>query len=542
MTMPKKIAILFLIAVSCYLIIQGGDLMFRKTKLEVILENWERNGGDLSDALDELTGFIWVGNAVKGRKEYPIKKKRDAQAIIRALSSPRLKNASKGEEYFNTLYSMIDLFEEVEGEEAFDELLQNGLPILRKILKENWAGDSEATDVVRQILSVLVIFRQVEDVPVIVEAVKQPIDPDGYWGSFFGAIDQHHPAWQPICDLFKESMPVDNISISFLERVVELTKDASLTEHPFNSKAGYEIMKRWLENPDKDMFPEAHASAQSLPYIDEPWRSELISIALKHHDHNVRVAASWAEAMIGRQAGLDRLADYCMDVNYSDYAIELLNELGRTDIITKEAFEPDFQAMAEFSQWLAHPLELGVPPDKLEIIDKRRLAWPPEFKEKPFWVIRYTLHDKTGEGKDDIGVGLVGSSTWCFFDDEMIDFSPEDVYAKHCFWEMENKGLIETIKGGDLAEHQNVLQNWHGEKPDDIKIILTINISDELKFQQKKVALATATLGGEAGLLLLDGERSRWYGASEVSEDVDPDTILERHVGRGVLGFTNPHR
>ena len=69
--------------------------------------------------------------------------------------------------------------------------------------------------------------------------------------------------------------------------------------------------------------------------------------------------------------GYDHLARFCLDVNRSEKARNYLAELGREDAIPAEALDPDFRAKAEFSQWLAHPNELGRAPDDLEIIEKR---------------------------------------------------------------------------------------------------------------------------------------------------------------------------
>jgi hypothetical protein len=65
------------------------------------------------------------------------------------------------------------------------------------------------------------------------------------------------------------------------------------------------------------------------------------------------------------------------------------------------------------------PNEPGRPPDELEIVDQRELAWPPELERKPSWLIKYRLRDQTGLEHDDVGVGLVGSVTSCLFGDRL---------------------------------------------------------------------------------------------------------------------------
>src|SRR6185295_10194261 len=117
-------------------------------------------------------------------------------------------------------------------------------------------------------------------------------------------------------------------------------------------------------------------------------------------------------------------------------ATAYLKELGRENVIPEESKRPDFEAKAEFAQWLAHPNELARFPDELEILDHRNLRWPTDGEVKHFWLIKYRVKDTTGLKTDDLGVGLVGSMTFCLFSYELEQRHPEDAYAIHCYWEM----------------------------------------------------------------------------------------------------------
>ena len=114
----------------------------------------------------------------------------------------------------------------------------------------------------------------------------------------------------------------------------------------------------------------------------------------------------------------------------------VLAELQREDLIPSEAKDPDFRAKAEFSSWLAHPAELGRPPERLEIADHRLLDWPPAGDRIPLWIVRYELDSDSAQGDPQSDCGLVGSTTWCFFERFMDLRPPEDCYAVHCCWEL----------------------------------------------------------------------------------------------------------
>src|SRR5262245_23143292 len=83
-------------------------------------------------------------------------------------------------------------------------------------------------------------------------------------------------------------------------------------------------------------------------------------------------------------------------------------------------------------------------PDELKIIDRRELAWPPSGERKPFWLIQYLARrdpPDTPLYDDDVGIGLVGSMTWCFFAYNLDERPPQDAYAIHCYWEMQHAKL-----------------------------------------------------------------------------------------------------
>ena len=199
---------------------------------------------------------------------------------------------------------------------------------------------------------------------------------------------------------------------------------------------------------------------------------------------------------------------FCLDVHTAVKACRYLDELGREDAIPPEALEPDFRAMAEFSQWLAHPNELGRPPNELEIVDRRELAWPPEFDRKTLWLIRYRLRETPGSMADDVGLGLVGSITFCLADDNLHERPHEDAYAAHCYWELEARGYVtEAEVEDDSTEYDGMLRQITLTGLGRPRIIRVIELSPELRYPQRLIAVARASATGTtAGLSWTDHE------------------------------------
>lgn len=198
------------------------------------------------------------------------------------------------------------------------------------------------------------------------------------------------------------------------------------------------------------------------------------------------------------------------------------------------------EAKSEFGRWLAHGSELGRMPDELEVLDHRALRWPPERESKPFWIIKYRAYDPTGLEDDKVGCGVVGSVTFCLFSKRIEQRPPEDIYAIHCFWEMDQEGLLE--EAGVAAapeEYAALLDEWNGPPLENPWILSVAGLAPELNQPERIVGLASATSNGQKGWAVLDGPRSEWYPADEQPLDAYDRLILRIHIGRQLLGFTD---
>lgn len=308
--------------------------------------------------------------------------------------------------------------------------------------------------------------------------------------------------------------------------------------HPFDTSSGIERLKSWLSNDHPEEYSYAHSATVALPFVSAPQQSQLLELALKHHDTRIRIEAAWASAKMGHEDGLEKLTQYCDDYRTADIAKQYLEELGKSDRIPESANAPEFAALSEFAQWLAHPNELGRAPDELEIVDHRQLVWPPNTDPLPLWLIKYTAKATEEEEEDDAGVGLVGSITWCFFSEDLVNSPPEDAYGLHCYWELQHHGLIdENDIEEDNSDYDSLLEQWKGSPLTDARIRVLTEISPDLNYPERLVALASAEMEGNQGVVVLDGERTRWY---QHPFDENGQLSLKTHIGRYLLGLGTP--
>ncbi|MDA7979347.1 MAG: hypothetical protein MPJ50_11345, partial [Pirellulales bacterium] len=496
--------------------------------LQRAIKRGMRPGANLVDELRDLS-------------DYAIRSKSDARAICDALRTERSEQSRSPEHYPSRLHALISLFQNVASRAvpAFDVLSAEGLPQLFLIFDSKLQSqDPEDVSDLLFVLKILAMYGTRSGAERIVQAAKFPLDLGAsMWHAVLAAFSRDHPHRDYVYRALSDPLPRGFLAVALLDSANDAAIHGALQRHPYDSQAGWRQLQEWLEVTRPDHESYALSAAAALPFINQPARDQLLALALEHVDRRVQLEAAWVASKLGRDSGLKSLVTFCLDVNYSCTAQRYLDELDRADLIPSEVREASFQARAKFAEWLAHPNELGRPPDELEIVDHRQLAWPPESHLRPFWLMRYRLNDRTGLDDDDVGCGVVGSTTWCFYSYEMQQRPLEDVYAFHACWEMECANLIHENEVLDSAEYAPLLRQWSGPAPDAATIARIAEISPKLQTSARIVAVAIATLERQDGWLVLDGPRTEWYPKSEQPDGTDEKVVLKIHVGRQLLGF-----
>jgi hypothetical protein len=399
--------------------------MFGKSALVRSLEKWLQDGGDLNEVLSS-------------KSERLVKTKAEVDAICTALDTLRAGAARTGAEPIRSpLHTLTAFFQQVESKDAFEAFQQDGLPRLRAWVRDCIDGGDVDKGTVMFVLKILAMYRQREDVDLIAQAARMPLESGGFlWSVIFGQFDTEHPYSLDMIDALRNPLPTDFISVAYLDAANQLAISGDLKQHPFNTEAGTNSLEAWLLDTNEDTFSHALSATAALPFIDSLSRERLMLAAGKHPDPSVRMESAWAQAKSGDPAGIERLSQLCLDPRYSYTAQKYLNELGQADRIPDEARTEEFQAVTEMANWLAYPSEFGRPPDSIRLFDTRELFWPPTNDRRRLSLVEYTYNDKEG-GEPDRGIGMVGSTTFALFGETTVDLSPEEIYGLHCCWELE---------------------------------------------------------------------------------------------------------
>ncbi|WNG34506.1 HEAT repeat domain-containing protein [Archangium violaceum] len=342
---------------------------------------------------------------------------------------------------------IVGLFQQPTVKEAAVTLRAEALPALLRLydarLRE-WrkAGpregyDSAASDLLFA-LKIFAMYRGEEALQRIIDAARIPLDADDYmWSVILSALVKAEPeAAIRVAAALREPLPPGFIAVALLDMANTLAREHGVTSHPFDTARGRELLQAFLSDEDPDHYGYAHSAAASLPFLTDS--RELFTVAQEHPDVAVRMEAAWAAASRGDALALARLQDWSKDPKTRKRAMTYLKELGSPPAPVPEEELPRLDAMAEMSQWLEHPSEFGRAPDHLEVYDHRRLFWPPTNDERDVWLLRYRYDDE--EGTSEEGVGMVGSVTFALFGEATAGMPPEDIYALHCVWELQQEG------------------------------------------------------------------------------------------------------
>jgi len=399
-------------------------MFWRRSKtLERKLGAWIREGGPLQTA---------IGDAAE------VKTAADARMVCAALDQASSPESIEGFEAEHNLHSIIALFQSVGSREALETLREAGLPRLRALLRRYLEHRQLKADLVLFVLKQLAMYSEPRDVPSIVAVARDPDCARGWlWQVVFRESGRDAVFADALVDGLRDPLPAGFCRVAYLDFATVRAMEGRGERHPFDTPAGHRALREWLEDTDSSNFSYAVSAAASLPFIAAEARDPLLALAQRHVDALVRMESAWARAKLGEEPGFVQLIELACDPRTAASASRYLVELGAEARLPETCRQPDFRALAEMAQWLAHPNEFCRMPDAIEIATHRELYWPPTRDRRPLWVIRYEY--RAGDGTLDSGYGLVGSTTWALMDEAKAgEIEPLNVYALHCCWELES--------------------------------------------------------------------------------------------------------
>lgn len=426
-------------------------MSFQQSVLSKALRDWLNDDSPPSEDKKSLIDYLPFGN------DGAVLTAAEAKLVCAVIDKARSKAANPDDiAAGHDLHAAIALMQQVGSAEARDALILQGVPRLRSLVRARLANPESHDEYTLFALKVIQLYRQPEDLQLFIDAIRAPFQPDSYlWQPAFNAFDEKHPFTPALIASLADPLPPGFIRIVYLDMCNALAINGHLDSHPFASPQGLKALEGWLTSPREEETSYAVSACASLPFLPSSERDRLFELASRHSSVAVQMEAAWASTKAGIASGADTLVAFARDARHSARAVAYLKELDLEARIPPEVVEPDFLALAQMCQWLAHPNEMGRPPDEISLADTRELYWPPTKDRRPLWVFRY-LYKIEGESPNE-GYGLVGSVTWAMFGLNTIDRSPEDIYALHCGWELLHVEDPDATAEFDVASGRAIL-------------------------------------------------------------------------------------
>jgi hypothetical protein len=285
-------------------------------------------------------------------------------------------------------------------------------------------------------------------VPLAAALAHRPFEPeDAGWSRLFTFLDGQSTLYVPMIQALAEPFPSGEIAAALLGPANGACRRRLLAPHPFNCARGVHYLAQWLSQRDSGKLFQVWQSAIAIQWLGADLRAPLIELAAAHPHPEVKVELAGSLAALGDPRGFEDLIVLCREPSLAGIAQDRLTKLGAADQIPVECSEPDFQAMIAMAEWLSSPMEYGRLPSKVSVRARRTMFWPPTQDVREMFLIEYVYPDSTPP----VGVGCVGSSTFSFLSEELMNRSDDEMFALHCIfetrdgWSVDNEEEIQDV-------------------------------------------------------------------------------------------------
>ncbi len=259
----------------------------------------------------------------------------------------------------------------------------------------------------------------------------------------------------------------------------------------------------------------------------------LLRRALELSHRRVQVEAAAALARMGEEQGIDSLVRLLQQPSMRRRAAAYLKELGHAQRIPPELNSPLALAEARLAEHLADPHQVGMAPDRLQLLDQRKLFWPGFHEPQPCYLFEYHYQLPSREFT---GVGMAGPVVHSFFVD-LHDLPPRDIYAAYAGWSVEDASMNETSREQFSPEQWDQAQEAEEQlRQQGLEDVQVVKLGS---FYGQPVAVAVARRSGQLGTAVWDGQQLLWFPATRRTRSLGPEEAWNIYKGRRLLDAFN---
>ncbi len=251
--------------------------------------------------------------------------------------------------------------------------------------------------------------------------------------------------------------------------------------------------------------------------------------ALQLGHRRIQTEAAAALAKLGDARGETALVTLAAEPVARLRVLAYAEELGLGDRIDAAFQTPEALAEAELAVWLSQPTQFGIPPAKIELVDRRTQYWPSYDEPVCCYLFRYTY--EIG-GLQFSNLGIAGPLTHSFAAD-VADLAPDDIYAAFAGWQAVHAEIyeIDFDRAGDGA-HSDLARLKRRLHDDGLEEIRPLKLA---VFFGQRVLVAEARRNAAGGLAVADATDVFWYPRGQTRRPLGPEEVYCIYKGKKLL-------
>jgi len=251
------------------------------------------------------------------------------------------------------------------------------------------------------------------------------------------------------------------------------------------------------------------------------------ALAIMHR--RVHTEAACALARLGEAEGEELLIELAAEPVARLRVLAYASELRMLEKIDEEYQTPVARAEAELAAWLAEPMQMGMPPHRIELVDQREQYWPSYDDPVECFLFHYTYEFPGGELSN---VGIAGPMVMGFSAD-LSGLPVESIYAAFAGWQAEHEDIyelpVDSLSGQAARQAEQLASRLTAEG------FSSVTPHSLGHFFEQRVLIAEARREGVLGIATIDDESLEWrptegprpLGAAEVYAIYKGKRLLE---------------
>jgi hypothetical protein len=406
----------------------------------------------------------------------------------------------------------------------------------------------------QELLSLLAAVRGQEDLRLLAELTAS--DPPALAQRFLAPLFQYRdydPA--PLFPRLLDAVAHLPLAAAVLDLANYLTREGRMTAHPAAGRGGQlasllgriaqELGRMEETPPEPGEAEEVHrrvnesvslavSLCDALALLGDRSHAGKLYQALELGHRRIRTEAAYALAKLEEPAGREALVALAAEPVARLRVLAYAEELGVLEQVPEEYQSVVARAEAELAAWLSDATQMGLPPGKCELIDRRTQYWPGY--DDPVDCFLFHFSYRLG-GSVYSNVGIVGPLTHAMTAD-LADLPPDDIYASFAGWQAEHEEISETAperltpslrRDADHLERRLREAGFENVRP------VTVG-----SFFGDTVLVAAAEREGVPGYVVVDSEEVDWRPTAQRARPLGADEVYAIYKGRKLLKAFNP--